>query len=171
MVAERLMGAPYVAGGRSFHGIDSAALVQLSLSLCGIAAPRLTEQQRELAGVLDLLRHHASHGQDTDVPAASDAMRSSCPTSCCGTRLPPAKTSMSPCSSLTLCALLCAAREKVSAARFAISSVASRVLGEMPKAAGSKAGRQPAPALPSMPLLSIRIVAMRSALTLCTTKF
>ena len=48
VVAERLMGAPYVAGGRSFHGIDSAALVQLSLSLCGIAAPRLTEQQREL---------------------------------------------------------------------------------------------------------------------------
>ena len=48
VVAERLMGAPYVPGGRSFHGIDSAGLIQLSLSLCGLAAPRLPEQQREL---------------------------------------------------------------------------------------------------------------------------
>ena len=48
VVAERLMGAPYLAGGRSLHGIDSAGLIQLSLSLCGLAAPRLPEQQREL---------------------------------------------------------------------------------------------------------------------------
>ena len=48
IVAERLIGAPYLSGGRSFHGIDSAGLVQLSLSLCGIAAPRLADQQRRL---------------------------------------------------------------------------------------------------------------------------
>lgn len=48
VVAERLMGAPYLPGGRSFHGIDSAGLVQLSLNLCGVPAPRLAEQQREL---------------------------------------------------------------------------------------------------------------------------
>ncbi len=48
VVAERLIGAPYLAGGRSFNGIDSAGLVQLSLSLCGLAAPRLPEQQRGL---------------------------------------------------------------------------------------------------------------------------
>ena len=35
VVAERLIGAPYLAGGRSFNGIDSSGLVQLSLSLCG----------------------------------------------------------------------------------------------------------------------------------------
>jgi hypothetical protein len=48
VVAERLIGAPYLAGGRSFCGIDSAGLVQLSLSLGGVAAPRLPEQQRRL---------------------------------------------------------------------------------------------------------------------------
>ena len=48
VVAERLIGAPYLAGGRSFSGIDSAGLVQLSLSLCGVPAPRLLEQQRDL---------------------------------------------------------------------------------------------------------------------------
>jgi hypothetical protein len=48
VVAERLIGAPYLTGGRSFNGIDSAGLVQLSLSLCGLPAPRLPEQQRGL---------------------------------------------------------------------------------------------------------------------------
>lgn len=48
VVAERLIGAPFLAGGRSFNGIDSAGLVQLSLSLCGLPAPRLPEQQRGL---------------------------------------------------------------------------------------------------------------------------
>lgn len=47
-VAERLIGAPWRAGGRTFHGIDAAGLVQLSLSLCGVPAPRLAERQREL---------------------------------------------------------------------------------------------------------------------------
>lgn len=48
VVAERLIGAPFLSGGRSINGIDSAGLVQLSLSLCGLPAPRLPEQQRRL---------------------------------------------------------------------------------------------------------------------------
>ena len=48
VVAERLIGAPYRRGGRSFHGLDGPALVQLSLRLCGLDAPRLADQQREL---------------------------------------------------------------------------------------------------------------------------
>ena len=48
VVAERLMGAPYLPGGRSHAGIDSAGLVQLSLTLCGIPAPRLLDQLRTL---------------------------------------------------------------------------------------------------------------------------
>ena len=48
VVAERLINVPYVAGGRSFRGIDSSGLIQISLALCGLAAPRLPEQQRGL---------------------------------------------------------------------------------------------------------------------------
>src|SRR5688572_15147641 len=48
VVAERLIGAPFLSGGRSFNGIDSAGLIQLALSLCGLPAPRLIEQQRRL---------------------------------------------------------------------------------------------------------------------------
>ena len=48
VVAERLIGAPYLRGGRSFNGIDSTGLVQLALSLCGRAAPRLPDQQSRL---------------------------------------------------------------------------------------------------------------------------
>jgi hypothetical protein len=48
VVAERLIGAPYLRGGRSFNGIDSSGLVQLALGLCGFAAPRLPDQQRKL---------------------------------------------------------------------------------------------------------------------------
>jgi hypothetical protein len=44
IVAERLIGAPYRAGGRTPDGIDAAGLVQLALSICGIAAPRLLDQ-------------------------------------------------------------------------------------------------------------------------------
>jgi hypothetical protein len=39
VVAERLLGAPYVAGGRTAAGIDAGGLVQLTLGLCGVAAP------------------------------------------------------------------------------------------------------------------------------------
>ncbi|WP_162806266.1 NlpC/P60 family protein [Sphingosinicella terrae] len=48
VVAERLIGTPYLAGGRSFNGIDGAGLVQLSLALCGLAAPRFADEQRGL---------------------------------------------------------------------------------------------------------------------------
>lgn len=48
LVAERLLGAPWRAGGRSADGIDAAGLVQLALGLCGLAAPRFVEQQRNL---------------------------------------------------------------------------------------------------------------------------
>jgi hypothetical protein len=44
IVAERLLGAPFLAGGRSANGIDAPALVQLALSLCGVPAPRLLDQ-------------------------------------------------------------------------------------------------------------------------------
>jgi hypothetical protein len=48
VVAERLIGTPYLHGGRSYNGIDGSGLVQLALSLCGLDAPRLTDQQRRL---------------------------------------------------------------------------------------------------------------------------
>jgi cell wall-associated NlpC family hydrolase len=47
-VAQRLLGAPYRPGGRTCHGLDCAALVQLSLQLCGIDCPRDTKEQRML---------------------------------------------------------------------------------------------------------------------------
>jgi cell wall-associated NlpC family hydrolase len=47
-VARRLLGAPDRPGGRTSHGVDCAGLVQLSLQLCGIAAPRDTRDQRSL---------------------------------------------------------------------------------------------------------------------------
>jgi hypothetical protein len=43
-VAERLLGAPFLAGGRSANGIDAPGLVQLALSRCGVATPRLPDQ-------------------------------------------------------------------------------------------------------------------------------
>jgi hypothetical protein len=47
-VARRLLGAPYRPGGRTAHGIDCSGLVQLSLQLCGIEAPRDARDQRRL---------------------------------------------------------------------------------------------------------------------------
>jgi hypothetical protein len=44
LVAERLIGAPFLPGGRTHNGIDAAGLVQLSLGLCGFAVPRLPDQ-------------------------------------------------------------------------------------------------------------------------------
>lgn len=52
-IAERLLGAPYLLGGRSVHGIDCSGLVQLSLGLCGLHAPRDSDQQRSLGSSLD----------------------------------------------------------------------------------------------------------------------
>jgi len=47
-VAERLIGAPYLLGGRSPRGIDCSGLVQMALAFCGIPAPRDSDQQRVL---------------------------------------------------------------------------------------------------------------------------
>lgn len=47
-VAERLMGAPYLWGGRSDTGIDCSGLVQVALAACGIACPRDSDMQRVL---------------------------------------------------------------------------------------------------------------------------
>ncbi|MDB5690661.1 MAG: hypothetical protein JWL91_2537, partial [Sphingomonas bacterium] len=49
-VAERLIGAPYLWGGRGAGGIDCSGLVQLALGLCGHAAPRDTDLQRNQIG-------------------------------------------------------------------------------------------------------------------------
>ena len=46
--AERLMGVPYRAGGRSLEGIDGPGLIQLALSLAGLPAPHFSDQQRRL---------------------------------------------------------------------------------------------------------------------------
>ena len=47
-VAERLIGTPYRAGGRSFRGLDCSGLVQVAFGLCGLPLPRETDQQQQL---------------------------------------------------------------------------------------------------------------------------
>ena len=45
-VAGRLLGMPYLWGGRGGDGIDCSGLVQLAYGLCGVALPRDSDQQR-----------------------------------------------------------------------------------------------------------------------------
>jgi hypothetical protein len=47
-VAMRLIGTKFLPGGRSHNGIDASGLIQLSLSQCGIKAPRDLDMQVEL---------------------------------------------------------------------------------------------------------------------------
>jgi cell wall-associated NlpC family hydrolase len=49
-VAERLVGIPYLWGGASTLGLDCSGLVQLSLRMAGVAAPRDTDQQEAALG-------------------------------------------------------------------------------------------------------------------------
>jgi hypothetical protein len=51
-VAQRLLGTPFLRGGRTSHGIDCSGLVQLALQLCGITCPRDTADQRKLGTAL-----------------------------------------------------------------------------------------------------------------------
>ncbi len=52
-VAERLIGAPYLWGGRSAAGIDCSALLQLALQAAGISCPRDSGPQLEWAQTRD----------------------------------------------------------------------------------------------------------------------
>lgn len=45
IVAERMLGVRWLHGGRGPAGIDASGLVQLAVSLCGVAVPRFADAQ------------------------------------------------------------------------------------------------------------------------------
>ncbi len=49
-VAERMIGVPYLWGGRSRIGIDCSGLVQVSMEAAGLDCPRDSDMQREIPG-------------------------------------------------------------------------------------------------------------------------
>lgn len=50
-IAERLLGTPYLWGGRSGFGLDCSGLVQLALMMAGHSAPRDSDQQEATIGM------------------------------------------------------------------------------------------------------------------------
>lgn len=50
-IAERLIGTPYLWGGRTRMGLDCSGLVQVALEAAGIQAPRDTDMQQAELGV------------------------------------------------------------------------------------------------------------------------
>jgi cell wall-associated NlpC family hydrolase len=63
--AGRLLGIPYLWGGRTSLGLDCSALVQLSLAAAGLPAPRDSDMQRNELGQL--------HGPLVTADATTDA--------------------------------------------------------------------------------------------------
>jgi cell wall-associated NlpC family hydrolase len=49
-VAERFLGAPYLWGGKTNHGLDCSGLVQVALNACGIRCPRDSDMQESGLG-------------------------------------------------------------------------------------------------------------------------
>jgi cell wall-associated NlpC family hydrolase len=49
-IAEQMLGAPYLWGGRAPDGIDCSGLVQSSLERCGVNAPRDSDMQERALG-------------------------------------------------------------------------------------------------------------------------
>jgi cell wall-associated NlpC family hydrolase len=60
-VAERLLHAPYLWGGKSSLGVDCSGLVQISLGAAGIDAPRDTDLQERALG--RTLEPELAHGE------------------------------------------------------------------------------------------------------------
>mgnify|MGYP000175539868 CR=1 FL=1 len=53
--AKNFLNVPFLWGGRSFFGVDSAGFVQLLYKVHGILLPRTPEKQAEIGEVLDFL--------------------------------------------------------------------------------------------------------------------